>query len=110
MVLRAPVIFALLLLGLVVLAGLATLIPRGGERLVARAISKVSAATLRDCLGARMGLTWTGDPRAMHASAFGLRVVVGDGGPSRQVGLFTAGGRQLSSSESNALQDCLAGK
>jgi hypothetical protein len=110
MVLRPPVILALMLLVLAILAGVALLVPRGGERLVARATSKVPAQTLRDCLGGRMGLTWSGDPRAMHASAFGLRVVVSDSGQSRQLGLFTNGGRPLSSSESDTVKACLSGQ
>jgi hypothetical protein len=107
MVLRPFHFVALLLTLLAVLAAVALLMPRHGERLVARAASKVPAATLRDCLGTKLGLTWQGDPRAMHASALGLRAVVGDNGQSRQVGLFTDGGRPLTSSESAALQDCL---
>jgi hypothetical protein len=110
MVLRPPVILALLLLVLAVLAGIALLIPRGGERLVARASSKEPAQALRDCLGARMGLTWTGDARAMHASVYGLRVVVADSGTSRQLGLFTTGGRPLSTSENDTVKACLAGQ
>jgi len=110
MVLRPPVVLALLLLVIALLAVVALLFPHGGERMVARASSKQSAQALRDCLGARMGLTWAGDQRAMRGSGYALRVVVGDSGQTRQVGLFTTGGRQLSSSERAALQDCLAGK
>jgi len=107
MVLRPMLIVALLVGVLAVLAGIALMIPRGGERLMGRASSPIAAETLRTCLGSHLGLTWTGDPRAMHASAFGLRVVVSDNGKSRQVGLFTDGGRQLSSSESDAMKACL---
>lgn len=110
MVLRPALIFALLVGVLAVLAGIALLIPRGSERLMGHASSPIAAGTLRTCLGSRLGLTWAGDPRAMHASVFGLRVVVSDNGKSRQVGLFTDGGRQLSSSESDAMKACLAGE
>jgi hypothetical protein len=108
MVLRPPLILALLLALLLILGGLALLIPRGGERLVARASSKLSAAPLRDCLATKLGLTFSGDPRALHASAYGLRVVLTDNGQTRIVGLFTAGGRPLSSGESDALKACLS--
>ena len=78
MVLRPPRISALLLALRLILGGLALLIPRGEERLVARATSKLSAEPLRDCLASKLGLTFTGDARALHASAFGLRVVLTD--------------------------------
>jgi hypothetical protein len=107
MVMRPPVILALLLVVLAILAGAALLIPHGGERLVARATSKLSAQVLRDCLGSKLGLSWQGPPQAMHASVFGLRVVVGDSGKARLVGMFTDGGRHLSTSESAALTACL---
>jgi len=110
MVLSPRTLLGLILLIVAALVGVALLFPRGGERMVARATSKISGDVLRDCLASRLGLTWQGDARAMRASAYGLRVVVGDNGSSRQLGLFTAGGRPLSSSESTAVQDCLAGK
>jgi hypothetical protein len=44
----------------------------------------------------------------MRASAFGLRVAVADNGHERRIGLFTAGGRALSSGQGSALQSCLA--
>ena len=109
MVFRAPVVLALLLAILLILAGLAMLIPHGGERLVGRASSKIAAETLRTCLGSKLGLTWSGDTHAQHASAYGLRVVVTDNGQSRMVGMFTAGGRQLSGSETEAMKGCLGG-
>ena len=108
MVFRAPVVLAIALAILLIVAGLAMLIPHGGERMVARAASKVAAASLRDCLGSKLGLTFSGDEHAQHGSKFGLRVVVTDNVKSRSVGLFAAGGRQLTSSESEALQGCLA--
>jgi hypothetical protein len=107
MVLRPPALLALLVGLLIVLAALAMLIPHGGERMVARASSKLSVQALRDCLGSKLGLSWAGDPHAMRGTAFGLRVVVTDNGKSRLVGMFTAGGRKLSSSESSALTTCL---
>ena len=109
MVFRAPVVLALSLAILLILAWLAMLIPHGGERMVARAASKVSAETLRDCLGSKLGVTWQGDDHARFGSRFGLRVVVTDIGQTRTVGMFTAGGRQLSSSESGAMTSCLSG-
>jgi hypothetical protein len=98
-----------LLLILVALAGVATLLPSSGDKLVARATSKVSSETLRDCLASGLGLgAWQGDTHVMRASAFGLRVAVADNGHERQIGLFTAGGRALSNGQSSALQSCLA--
>ena len=108
MVFRAPVVLVLLLAVVALLAGIALLIPSGGEKLVARASSKLAEESLRDCLGAKLGLTWSGDPHALHASAFGLRVALTDNGHTRIVGLFTAGGRQLSNSETEALKACLS--
>jgi hypothetical protein len=111
MILRPRLILVLLLLVLVALAGVATLMQSGGEKLVARASTKVSGDALRACLGSSLGLgAWQGNPRAMRASAFGVRVAVADNGHERQVGLFTAGGRALSSGQSSALQSCLAAK
>jgi|GEM_PF-1273028 len=105
----------LLLLAVVVLAGLVgavMLFPnhRAAERLMARQSADAPAATLRQCLASRLGLSWEGDPHAMHASAWGLRVVVSDNGKSRQIGMFTAAGRKLSDSETAALHDCAASK
>jgi len=108
MVLRPSVLLALLLALLLILGGITLLIPRGGEALVARATSKLAAEPLRDCLATKLGLTFTGDKRALHASAFGLRVVLTDNGQSRIVGMFTAGGRPLSTSQSDVLKACLS--
>ncbi|WP_353228953.1 hypothetical protein [Novosphingobium sp.] len=107
---RARIVLPLLLVILAVLFAVAMLFPRGGEKLVARAMTKVSSEPLRDCLATGLGLNvpWQGTAPAMHADRFGLRVVVGDNGHDRQVGLFTDGGQPLSSSQSAALQACLA--
>ena len=110
MVLRPILFVGLMVAVLVLLAGVALLMPRHGERLVARASSKIPAAALRTCLAAKLSLTWQGEPRAMYANTSGLRVVVGDNGQFRQVGLFTDGGRPLGSSESTALEACLGAK
>jgi hypothetical protein len=102
----------LIILGLILaaLVAVALLVPGGGEKLVARASSKLPAAGLRDCLGTQMGLgAWQGNDKAQHATALGLRVVLTDNGQNRMIGTFTAGGRQLSEGQSKALQTCLAG-
>jgi len=100
--------FVLLGFILAILVVIAVFLPRGGEKLAARATSKVAGATLRDCLGTGLGLgPWQGQPIAMRASKLGLRVAVSDNGTERQVGLFTAGGQALSSSQSATLQACL---
>jgi hypothetical protein len=92
------------------LVAIALLIPGGGEKLVARATTKAPLATMRDCLGTGLGLgTWQGSDKAIHATALGLRVVVTDNGHDRTIGLFTAGGRQLSSGQSKAFVTCLGG-
>jgi hypothetical protein len=109
MVLRPRVLLVIVLIVLALLAGVVALLFRhGGERLVSRQSSAASAQALRDCLGTRLGLAWQGDPRAMHASTFSLRVVVSDSGKMRQIGFFTPGSRKLSSGESTALQECAA--
>lgn len=109
MIARRYGVFAALLLILVAVAGVATVMSRGGERLVVRATSKVSSETLRSCLASGLGLgAWQGDTHVMRASAFGLRVAVADNGHERRIGLFTAGGRALSSGQGSALQSCLA--
>jgi hypothetical protein len=100
------VAFALII---ALLVAIALLIPGGGEKMVAKATTKVSLETMRDCLGTGLGLgAWQGSDKATHATALGLRVVVTDNGHDRMVGLFTAGGRQLSSGQSKALETCLA--
>ncbi len=106
MVMRPSALIVVLLLALAGLAAAALLIPRGGEKLVARASSPIAAATLRDCLGSKLGLTWSGDDKAVHATAFGLRVVITDNGKTRQIGMFTDGGRHLSSNEEGAMTAC----
>ena len=79
MVLRPRILLVVMVIVLALLAGAVALMFRhGGERLVARQTSAASAQALRNCLGARLGLTWQGDPRAMRASTFSLRVVVSD--------------------------------
>ncbi len=109
MVLRPHILLVVMVIVLALLAGAVALMFRhGGERLVARQTSAASAQALRNCLGARLGLTWQGDPRAMRASTFSLRVVVSDSGAARQIGFFTHGARKLSSSETTALQECAA--
>lgn len=113
MIVRRYGVFGLLLLILVAVAGVATVMSRGGERLVVRAATRVPGETLRTCLASGFGLgAWHGDARAMQARAPGLRVAVSDTmsdrGAERRIALFTAGGRALSSGQSRALQTCLA--
>jgi hypothetical protein len=108
MTLRPSAMFVLLGFILAVLVVIAVFLPRGGEKLAARATTKVASATLRMCLGTGLGLgTWQGQPIVMRASKFGLRVAVSDNGTERQVGLFTAGGQPLSGGQSATLQACL---
>jgi hypothetical protein len=110
MTLRPSTLFALLGVILLALVVIAIFLPRGSEKLVAHQSSKTPGATLRACLGTGLGLgEWQGPPVAMRASRFGLRVVVTDNGPKRQVGVFTAGGQPLSSGQSAAVQACLGG-
>jgi hypothetical protein len=110
MTLRPSVLFALLGVVLLALVVVAVFLPRGAEKLAARESSKASSETLRACLGSGLGLgAWQGQPAAMRASRFGLRVAVSDSGGERQIGLFTAGGQPLSSGQSAALQACLGG-
>jgi len=108
MTLRPSVLFVLLGVILAVLVVLAVFMPRGPERLAARSSTKVSGSALRACLASGLGLgAWQGEPIAMRATKFGLRVAVSDNGKDRQVGLFTAGGQPLSSSESATFEACI---
>ncbi len=110
MILRPGLIFAALVLVLIMLAVAVMLVPRGPEMLVDRARSKHPADDLRTCLGAGLGLgAWAGTPQAMHATGYGVRIVVTDNGHERLVGLFTAGGQALSSTQRGVLQSCLGG-
>lgn len=109
MIVRRYWAFAGALLVLVAVAGLATVMSRGGERLVVRAATRVAGESLRACLASGLGLgIWQGDARGMQAATPGLRVAISDKGAGRRVALFTAGGRALSNRESRALQSCLA--
>ncbi len=111
MTLRPSVLFVLLGFILAVLFAIAVFIPRGPEKLAYRDSTKVPGAQLRACLASGLGLgAWQGQPIAMRASKFGLRVAVSDTGADRQVGVFTAGGQPLSAGQSNAIQACMTAK
>ena len=105
MTLRPSTMFALLGVILLALVVIAVFLPRGDrETGGASKARKRLSATLRACLGTGLGLgEWQGPTVAMRASRFGLRAVVTDNGPKRQVGLFTAGGQPLSSGQSAAV-------
>jgi hypothetical protein len=105
---RKVLVFAVVLLALVGAAVM--LFPRGKDVMVARRTTQSPAQTVRQCLADKLGLTWQGDAHAMRARAFSLRVVVVDNGKTRQVGMFTSGGRQLGSSENEALATCVPNK
>jgi hypothetical protein len=109
MILRPRLLVVLLLVLGAALFAVVQVLPSGGEKLVARATTKVAGESLRDCLasGLGLGMPWQGTALAMRANRFGLRVVVGDNGHDRQVGLFTAGGQPLSESQRTVLQGCL---
>ena len=108
MIPRSRLVLPLLLLIIAALAAVALLMPRGGERMIARASTKVPAEQLQACLSEKLGLgAWAGSAPTLHASKFGLRVVVSDSGKERQVGLFSPGGRALSNSDSGGLEACL---
>lgn len=110
MIPRSRLVLPILLLIIVALAAVALLMPTGGERMVARATTKISLQPLRECLADKLGLgAWSGTAPLIHAGKFGLRVVISDKGAERHVGLFTAGGRPLGSGDSAGLEACLGG-
>lgn len=111
MILRPPILIAIIAVLLALLAAFAVMMPGGGEKLVARASTKASLDPLRTCLAQGLGLgTWQGTAPAWHASRIGLRAVVSDNGHERQVGLFNDGGKPLSEAQRDVLKGCLAGQ